>query len=314
MKIVTSGSSYLDIDAYACCIAYTELQNSLGIPTVAVSSAPLNYSISDSILSFEQKILNPKSLIIDRESEFIVMDVSDPRFFDPIVDIERITHIYDHHVGFEDMWHEKLGDDAKIEFIGCAATLIYEEWEKAGMLSKMTPETAMILTAAILDNTLNFLAKVTTSRDIRAKDRLCVLAGISQDWCEAYFKECQEAVERDLISSIRKDAKTDCNVFGLPKAIGQIVVWDAKMLLLKRGDIYTALNALASCWVLNIVCLGTRRGYFLCNEKGSQRKLQTIFDIEFEGDIAITKKPVLRKEIIKMALEHENRLYKEDLK
>jgi hypothetical protein len=39
MRVVTSGSAYLDIDAFACCIAYAELLNHQGINARAVSSA-----------------------------------------------------------------------------------------------------------------------------------------------------------------------------------------------------------------------------------------------------------------------------------
>jgi inorganic pyrophosphatase/manganese-dependent inorganic pyrophosphatase len=46
MKIITSGASYLDIDAYACCIAYAELLNLQGIPARAVSSAKPNASVA----------------------------------------------------------------------------------------------------------------------------------------------------------------------------------------------------------------------------------------------------------------------------
>ena len=42
MKIVTSGSAYLDIDAYAGCIACAELLNVLGEPAKALSSATAN--------------------------------------------------------------------------------------------------------------------------------------------------------------------------------------------------------------------------------------------------------------------------------
>ena len=49
MKIVTSGSAYLDIDAYAGCIACAELLNVLGEPAKALSSAPLNDSICASL-------------------------------------------------------------------------------------------------------------------------------------------------------------------------------------------------------------------------------------------------------------------------
>ena len=56
MKVVTSGSAYLDIDAYACCIAYAELLNLQGVDARAVSSAPLNASISKTVLGWQSSL------------------------------------------------------------------------------------------------------------------------------------------------------------------------------------------------------------------------------------------------------------------
>ena len=62
MKIVTSGSRYIDIDAYASCIAYANLLNLKGIEAKAVSTAKINESITPN-LSF---ILIPRFINILR--------------------------------------------------------------------------------------------------------------------------------------------------------------------------------------------------------------------------------------------------------
>ncbi len=56
MKVVTSGAAYLDIDAYACCIAYAELLNHQGVEARAVSSAPLNASIPGTVLGWQSAL------------------------------------------------------------------------------------------------------------------------------------------------------------------------------------------------------------------------------------------------------------------
>lgn len=56
VKVITSGSSYLDIDAYGGCIAYAELLNLLGYEAKAVSSAKLNESITPTIRSWGRKL------------------------------------------------------------------------------------------------------------------------------------------------------------------------------------------------------------------------------------------------------------------
>ena len=308
IKIVTSGKSYFDIDGYACCIAYAELINFLNGAGAAIpfTSAPFNYSVSKSVIDLGKKIETPKTFTPGPDAECIVMDVSDPRFFDPITEGKSIVEIFDHHVGFENYWQEKLGAKSKIEFMGCAATLIFEEWEKAKLVSQMSPETAKILTAAILDNTLNLIADVTSQRDITAQKMLCKIGKISEEWCEKFFIECQEEIERDLISAIRKDAKNDCNVPNLPQGIGQLTLWDAQKLLQKRDEIYKAMETVSSVWMINIISIKNKKSYFVCNNEEARNKLQKIFAVKFDNDIAILNKAMLRKEIIKQAKNTES--------
>ena len=56
MKIVTSGRRYIDIDAYAGCIAYANLLNLKGISAKAVSTAKINESITPSLLKLSNKL------------------------------------------------------------------------------------------------------------------------------------------------------------------------------------------------------------------------------------------------------------------
>ena len=51
MIVVTSGNKYIDIDAYASCIAYANLLNLKGQKAKAVSSAKPNESIPSSLLN-----------------------------------------------------------------------------------------------------------------------------------------------------------------------------------------------------------------------------------------------------------------------
>ncbi len=121
MIVVTSGSKYIDIDAYASCIAYANLLNLKGKEAKAVSSAKTNESIPSSLLKLNIGLDNYKP---SQEDEFIVIDVSNKAFFDKIVNEDKIIEIIDHHVGYDEYWKNKLQDKAKIEFVGAVATII----------------------------------------------------------------------------------------------------------------------------------------------------------------------------------------------
>src|SRR6187549_2123290 len=104
MKIITSGSSFLDIDAYTCMIAYAELLTSQGIPAQAISTAPLNESITKTIRSWPvefQTTYSPSA-----EDTYTLVDTSTPEFFETFVDVTRIDSIIDHHPGYEAYWTE----------------------------------------------------------------------------------------------------------------------------------------------------------------------------------------------------------------
>ena len=161
MYIVTSGSKYLDIDAYAGIIAYAEFFRINGISAQAVSTAKFNNSITSTLLNLDVKLDEYQK---NDDDKYILVDISNEKYFDKIVDKSNIIEIIDHHIGFEEYWKNKLGEKSHIEFIGSVATIIVELYEKNNILDKMSKEIAVLLMCAILDNTLNFKAKVTTRK------------------------------------------------------------------------------------------------------------------------------------------------------
>ena len=100
LYVITAGSSYLDIDAFACCVAMRELLVLQGINAIAYSSASMNYSIPPYIA--ELGLIN-KSLPTEIETaQYIIVDVSDPSYLDQNISISDVIEVYDHHVGHEE--------------------------------------------------------------------------------------------------------------------------------------------------------------------------------------------------------------------
>ena len=88
MILVTSGSKYIDIDAYAGIIAYSNLLRLKGIQAKAVSTAKLNESITSSLLELNTKLDKYEE---KEDNEFIIIDVSNKDYFDDIVQENRIV-------------------------------------------------------------------------------------------------------------------------------------------------------------------------------------------------------------------------------
>lgn len=298
--IITAGSAYLDIDAYACCVAMAELLQLKGINAIAYSTALCNYSVCKSLIEAGQVVDCLPSDCNAEDAEYIIADVSDPEFIKKAVPLTKIIEVYDHHVGFEDYWKSRIGENSHIEFIGAAATLIFREWKKAGLLDRMTRATALLLIAAILDNTLNLMSSNTTQEDIDAFHELCGKEDIDKEWCAAYFSEVQAGVEADLRNALMGDVKNLRDTAVLPSRIAQLCVWDAHRILDILDVIRTWFDD-GKVWMINIIDLQEGRSYFVCDDAYHQKEIERVFGVHFASGVARSSVPYLRKEIIKKA-------------
>lgn len=293
--VVTAGANYLDIDAYACMIAMAELLRLQGVEAVAWSDAPCNYSVCPSLVE-EGLVCKERP---SENARYIIVDVSDPEYLALSVPLDRVAAVYDHHVGFEGYWQARIGGDARIEFIGAAATLIYRDWKKAGMQERMAPATARLLAAAILDNTLDLTSANTTQEDRDAFRELCILAELGADWRGEYFSEVQRIVERDLKNALLGDLKTVRGNPVLPPYVAQLCVWDAESILARLEEIRGWFSELPEKWMINIIELKHRRNYFVCDDFEHQKKIGSVFQVSFAEGTARTAVPYLRKELIR---------------
>lgn len=301
MTIVTSGNRYIDIDAYAGCIAYAYLLNLKGIEAKAVSTAKINESITTNLLNLETKLDKYKE---NDNNQFVIIDVSNKDYFDDIVNEKQIIEVIDHHLGHEEYWKNRLGEKAKIEFIGAVATIIVELYEKENLLNKMPKDIAELLMSAILDNTLNFKAKVTNKRDKIAYGKLEKIVNYKGNYAEKYFLECQQEIEKDFVKAIENDTKIEKINDILPTVFSQLVVWDKRYILDNEKVLYDTLSNIGKDWMFNLICLKDEKSYIISNDVKIQKKLEKLLNGTFKGDIMELKEVWLRKEIIARALEY----------
>lgn len=306
MKVVTSGSRYVDIDAYAGCVALAELLLLQGEDAIAASSAILNESITASLRKLGKEYSNYTT---GSNDEFVLIDISDFEFFDPIVKNGEVVEIIDHHPGYEDYWKDKLGNKAQIEVVGAACTQVVERWQKAGKLEQMDSATATLLAAGILDNTLNFTAGVTRNRDHNAYRELISIANLPKDFAAKYFSECQKAIELGLDSAIKNDVK-EIAIVGLPPMLGQIVVWDGRQILKNdTATIKKVMGDFGSKWGLNLISISEAKSYFIATNHTSQQQFTDLFGVTFTNGVSNPYKMILRKEILRAALDAAKKSY-----
>lgn len=304
MKIVTAGPRYLDIDAYACIVAYAELLQLQGEEALPFSGVAPNESVPTTVRSWGGYIESSYSPAQD--DEFIIVDASDPEHLDKIVKLSNVSEVIDHRPGNEDFWSEKIGDKADLEFLGAAATMIFERWEKAKLLDRMSQTSARLLVCAILDNTLNFLAKVTTDRDKRAYQALAEIADLPNDWPVQYFSECQQAITNDIAKAVSSDTKLLAfQCFESSKLyVGQIVVWDGREIIAEGVEtVRRVMNDFGPDWFVNLVSIKDEKSCFMASNETVEKDLERLLGITFKDEIAVADRMWLRKEIIKKDLE-----------
>lgn len=301
MIIVTSGAAYLDIDAYAGCIAYAEWLSLSGRPARALSSAALNESIPD---SFRRDLKGLDCHVPDGSEQFVLVDVSNHLHLDPLVDLSRVVEVIDHHPGFEAFWDERLGSHADIRPIGAACTQVYERWRDSGLLPRISRDSAQLLAAGILDNTLNFTGDSCTPADLQAYAALAQRAGLDWQWPEHYFRECQQQIEGGLEQALLKDLKVLEASSNLPRYFAQLTLWNgAGLLQHQRPLIERVLGQRGDDWLLNLICLSEGRSYLLTGSNpDSARKLDRLLECPGLDGLRCLTRPILRKELLRKGL------------
>lgn len=297
MIVVTAGNTYLDIDAYASCVAYVKLLNASGENAIFASSATLNASVSSVVRKFDHLI--KRNYVPSKDDKFIVLDVSNPEFIDRIVEVENLIEIIDHHTGFENIW-TKQGRKVQIEFVGSVATIIFEKLERENKTSILDEDLCRLLAAAILDNTLNLKSNITTERDLRAYARLKAIGKIEKSFEGEYFNSCQKEINENVVLAIERDVKIEKISKEFPSVFGQLTVYSKEPVFKELDKIGKFFESFKKPWILNLICLKDGKSYlFSANE--TKLAIENLFEKKFENNVLTLNKFLLRKEIIKKA-------------
>lgn len=303
MKIVTSGAPYIDIDAYACMVALSELLNTQGTMAKACSTSIVNESVTRKVRSWGR--ISCKEMV-SPEDRFIIVDASNPKCLDRIVQFENIERVIDHRSGFAKDW-ASTGVKLQIEEVGAMATCIYEEWHKSGLVPKLSKTSARLLFTAIIENTLDLQARITTDRDRRAYEDLRGLARLPKGWPMEYFADVTEAIMSDLKQSIINDSKDyySKNIDNELQFI-QLSVWDIDTALSIVHESLLSESQQSEVWLMNLIGVKQNRSYLISSDSRVTEWIKSITDIHnVDNNVCIAERIYLRKEII----ENDQNIY-----
>jgi inorganic pyrophosphatase/exopolyphosphatase len=303
--IIVGGKAYADIDVLACASAYQELLTLKGYQAEGVITAPWNQTIPASMREWPIHI---HSTFIPSPSScnFILVDISDPRFVEEFVTIENVVEVYDHHFGHETYWQVKLPQSTHIEQVGACATLIWEQFKHASLHHSISKNNANLLYTAIFANTLNFQSHITSHRDSSAAEELQSYIDLPLDWKESYYKEIEEGFNQNLVEQLHKDTKT-IDYQGSSFFFGQIELWNAASIIQQFKQLFIPLK-LQGEWLVNIVSIQEGFSYLYTNSIRIKEMIKQNVETSFlTSSLQVTDRLWLRKELLREFLQNSKK-------
>lgn len=282
-----------DLDGFACALAYSEFLNKTKKNALPGIFGRPHDEVKYLINRFNLKY--PSSA--DNRQEFggvIMVDASEVHALAKDVRIEEVIEVID---------HRKVNDAEKfinakvqIELVGAAATLIAEKFKEEEVV--MSKQSGVLLYGAIISNTLNFKARVTTDRDREMAEWLKIKFNFDDNFAREMF-----LAKSDLKGDkLRNRLSGDMAIRG-DLAIGQIEMIGAEKLVeTRKAEILRELDEIKVKWkadmiFLSIIELEDNFNLFLTDDPKVQKMLKEIYRVKFVDNVGRREGLIMRKEI-----------------
>ncbi len=283
-----------DLDGVACAWAYAELLRSSGEDALAwVAGEPDGEA---------RWVLQERDVEISRDPEaigtagrFVYVDGSElpglPEGIDPIAVVEVIDHRRQHRAA-TDFPNARL----QIEAVGAAATLVLERFRETW--ADPSPESAILLYAAIQSNTQRLNGSVTTERDRRAAAYLETVCEPPRDLIARQMAARRSEILADLRAAVKAQSKTFTAATGA-FVVAQLELPGVEVLLRERDFKETLAASLdGPRAMVNIVDSALGRSFLLVPNAEFRDEVAAGVGREFNGQIATMQSAMLRKQIV----------------
>lgn len=298
-QIVTTGGKYTDIDGLASVIAFAELQNLIGVDSLAVFRGQTNASVTDSVKSLGYSYVTDLPELANSFS-FAIMDISDPAHFPSFVDLSKVQIVYDHHFGYEKFWKKRLGDKSRIEEMGAVATMVFGDIMKYSKLKEVKSDTLLLLYTAMISNSLNLNASVTKENDVDSVKTIREMNIVPENWERDYFNEISNCIFNNPKESIENDTKV-VKINGKILHIAQLELWDSLRFVESNLDDLSAVIAQMGEGInfLNSPSISEDKTYFVAVDEYTKSLLKKSLEVSFNGNLGKLDRLILRKEILR---------------
>ena len=162
IRILVTPCKDPDLDGTACAYAYAEFLRKTSMDEViGAISGSIHREAQFVFKTFNISPMDDAEKEIKNCNKIIIVDASDLRSLSDKIDPKKVMRVIDHRIVNDS--HLFPNAKLQIEPVGSAATLIAEKFFNAQI--QISRESAALLFSAIISNTINFQARVTTSRD-----------------------------------------------------------------------------------------------------------------------------------------------------
>lgn len=301
--VLVTGYVNSDLDAVAGAIAYCEFLQKTGksveVGFIGEIHDEARYVLDHYNLARPQVIPNA-----DNFDQVILVDASDLAGIEGKIAPEKIIEIIDHRKIHE---ADKFPNaKVQIELVGSASTLIAEKFIQNKI--DISKGSAILLCGAIISNTLNFKAGITTERDKEAVEYLNKVALLPDSFWKELFEaksdlsgdKLKERINGDFASFVIGDKKL---------GIAQIEIIGADKLINERIDeIVETLENIKSDMKLdyifqNTIELEQNKNLFVTEDAQTQALLEKVLSVKFNGSVAERPNFLMRKQIVPLLKE-----------
>jgi manganese-dependent inorganic pyrophosphatase len=296
-------TSYLnpDIDGVSCSIAYSEFLKKKGFQAKACICGSPNKEAMFVLNRFKVKSEDCSDFLNEK---VIVVDTSKPEDLCPKINAKDVIEVIDHrrYTNLSAFPNAK----SQIELVGACATLIAEKYKTEGIEIKI--EHAGLLYSAIVSNTINFKANVTTKRDIDMAKWLNARLHLTEKYTREMFEN-----KSHLKGNIKEIFESDFSRYdnsGL--GIAQLEIMGAEKFVNNNfNEIKNSLSEIKNEKKLKFIFLtviDVMEGFniFVCIDEESEKLLEKTLKVSFKEDVAKREGIIMRKEIVPLIKEKFN--------
>lgn len=305
-EILVTSNVNPDLDGFACVFAYAYFLNQIGTKATPSISGKhheeADHVISEYGLHLDIKEDNPQDY-----NQIVIVDASGLECLDKRTDPNHVIEIIDHRkVNFSEQF---VNAKVQIELVGAAATLVAEKYKENAVA--MPKDIATLIYGAIISNTLNFQAKVTTDRDKEIGVWLKEENNFPDDFAHKMFMSKSDLSGEKLIRILYEDvADFAGHNFGSYKlSTAQIeMIGGEELALSRKTEIITELKKIMTDQnynfvFLTIIDLEANQNIIMAPTKEIEKTLSKVLNITFSDQIAVRPGFIMRKEIVPLLKE-----------